>query len=81
MVGGEQDLSHQSPHMAAPHRIQGSPPQARAIAVHHLDCPWRPADIAQREGRILRQGNRNPEVEILRYVTEHSFDAYRVADR
>jgi N12 class adenine-specific DNA methylase len=54
----------------------GTNVQARAIALHHLDCPWRPADIAQREGRILRQGNLNPEVEILRYVSEGSFDAY-----
>ena len=50
--------------------------QARAVALHHLDCPWRPADIDQREGRILRQGNQNPEVEIYRYVVERSFDAY-----
>lgn len=50
--------------------------QARAIALHHVTAPWRPADIAQREGRILRQGNQNPEVEIFRYVTEHSFDEY-----
>ena len=50
--------------------------QARAVALHHLDCPWRPADIAQREGRILRQGNLNPEVEVIRYVSEGSFDAY-----
>jgi N12 class adenine-specific DNA methylase len=50
--------------------------QARAIALHHLDCPWRPADIEQREGRIVRQGNQNPEVQILRYVVERSFDAY-----
>lgn len=50
--------------------------QARAIALHHLDCPWRPADIEQREGRILRQGNQNPEVSIFRYVVERSFDAY-----
>ena len=54
----------------------GTNVQARAIALHHLDCPWRPADIAQREGRILRQGNLNPEVEIVRYVSEGSFDAY-----
>ena len=54
----------------------GTNVQARAIALHHLDCPWRPADIAQREGRILRQGNLNPEVEIIRYVSEGSFDAY-----
>lgn len=50
--------------------------QARAVALHHLDCPWRPADVEQREGRILRQGNHNQEVSILRYVTEGSFDAY-----
>ena len=50
--------------------------QARAIALHHLDCPWRPADIEQREGRILRQGNLNDEVEVLRYVTESSFDVF-----
>jgi hypothetical protein len=54
----------------------GTNVQKRAIALHHLDCPWRPADLAQREGRIVRQGNENPEVEILRYVTERSFDAY-----
>ena len=50
--------------------------QDKLIALHHLDCPWRPSDIEQREGRILRQGNQNPEVEIYRYVTEGSFDAY-----
>lgn len=50
--------------------------QARAIALHHVTAPWRPADIAQREGRILRQGNQNDEVQIFRYVTEHSFDEY-----
>jgi N12 class adenine-specific DNA methylase len=50
--------------------------QARAVALHHLDCPWRPADIDQREGRILRQGNQNPQVEMYRYVVERSFDAY-----
>ena len=54
----------------------GTNVQFRAIALHHLDCPWRPADVAQREGRILRQGNHNPEVQILRYVTEKSFDGY-----
>jgi N12 class adenine-specific DNA methylase len=54
----------------------GTNVQFRAIALHHLDCPWRPADVAQREGRILRQGNHNPEVQILRYVTERSFDGY-----
>jgi N12 class adenine-specific DNA methylase/SAM-dependent methyltransferase len=50
--------------------------QLRMYALHHLDCPWRPADVQQRDGRILRQGNANPEVRILRYVTEGSFDAY-----
>lgn len=50
--------------------------QSRLIALHHLDVPWRPADMVQREGRILRQGNRNPVVYIYRYVTEGSFDAY-----
>jgi hypothetical protein len=46
------------------------------VALHHLDAPWRPRDIEQREGRILRQGNTNKEVQIFRYVTEGSFDAY-----
>jgi len=50
--------------------------QARAVALHHIDCPWRPADIEQREGRVLRQGNQNAEVGIYRYVVEGSFDAY-----
>ena len=50
--------------------------QARAVALHHLDCPWRPADIEQREGRIIRQGNQNRVVHVLRYVTEGSFDPY-----
>jgi N12 class adenine-specific DNA methylase len=50
--------------------------QDRLIALHHLDVPWRPADMTQREGRILRQGNRNPLVFIYRYITEGSFDAY-----
>lgn len=50
--------------------------QDKLITLHHLDCPWRPSDIEQREGRILRQGNQNEEVEIYRYVTEGSFDAY-----
>ncbi|MBE6630886.1 MAG: hypothetical protein E7624_08580 [Ruminococcaceae bacterium] len=48
----------------------------KLIAIHHLDVPWRPADMTQREGRILRQGNSNREVQIFRYVTEGSFDAY-----
>jgi N12 class adenine-specific DNA methylase len=50
--------------------------QARAVALHHLDCPWRPADLEQRDGRALRQGNQNPEIQILRYVVEQTFDAY-----
>lgn len=50
--------------------------QDKLIAVHHLDVPWRPADMTQREGRILRQGNENKKVEIFRYITEGSFDAY-----
>jgi hypothetical protein len=54
----------------------GTNVQTRAVAMHHLDAPWRPADIEQREGRILRQGNQNPEVRVLRYVTEGSFDTY-----
>ncbi|TKG61547.1 helicase-related protein [Prauserella endophytica] len=54
----------------------GTNVQARAVALHHMDCPWRPADLAQRDGRIIRQGNLNPNVRILRYVTEGSFDGY-----
>src|SRR5260370_903578 len=54
----------------------GTNVQERLIALHHLDAPWRPADVEQREGRILRQGNTNPVVQIYRYVTEGSFDAY-----
>ncbi len=50
--------------------------QSKLIALHHLDVPWRPADMIQREGRILRQGNENKKVEIYRYITEGSFDAY-----
>ena len=50
--------------------------QDKLIALHHLDVPWRPADMTQREGRILRQGNTNPQVYIYRYITEGSFDAY-----
>lgn len=50
--------------------------QNRAVALYHMDCPWRPSDIAQREGRILRQGNQNKEVGVVRLVTEKSFDAY-----
>ncbi len=54
----------------------GTNVQARLLALHHLDAPWRPADVEQREGRILRQGNRNASVQIYRYVSEGSFDAY-----
>jgi N12 class adenine-specific DNA methylase len=54
----------------------GTNVQRRLAALHHLDAPWRPRDIEQREGRILRQGNLNTEVRIFRYVTEGSFDAY-----
>lgn len=54
----------------------GTNVQDRLIALHHLDVPWRPSDIEQQEGRILRQGNRNPKVKIFRYVTEGTFDSY-----
>ncbi len=54
----------------------GTNVQERLVALHHLDAPWRPADVEQREGRILRQGNKNSSVQIYRYVTEGSFDAY-----
>jgi N12 class adenine-specific DNA methylase len=54
----------------------GTNAQTKLVALHHLDAPWRPADIQQREGRILRQGNENKSVHIFRYVTEGSFDAY-----
>lgn len=54
----------------------GTNVQARAIALHHVDCPWRPADVEQRDGRIRRQGNQNPEIGIYRYVVEGSFDGY-----
>ena len=50
--------------------------QDRLVALHDLDCPWRPGDLEQRSGRIIRQGNRNKEVHIYRYVTESTFDAY-----
>ena len=50
--------------------------QTRLIALHHIDVPWRPSDIEQQEGRILRQGNRNERVKIFRYVTENTFDSY-----
>jgi hypothetical protein len=54
----------------------GTNVQKRLVALHHLDAPWKPAEVEQREGRILRQGNTNEEVAIYRYVTEGSFDAY-----
>ena len=54
----------------------GTNVQDKLIALHDLDCPWRPSDLAQRLGRIVRQGNKNPEVEIFRYVTEGTFDSY-----
>ncbi len=54
----------------------GTNVQDRLIAMHDLDCPWRPGDLAQRAGRIVRQGNRNPEVHIYRYVTDGTFDSY-----
>lgn len=54
----------------------GTNVQQKLIALHHMDCPWRPADLQQREGRIIRQGNENPEVEIYTYVTENTFDSY-----
>ena len=54
----------------------GTNVQERLVALHHLDAPWRPADVEQREGRILRQGNQNKTIQIYRYVTEGSFDAY-----
>ncbi len=54
----------------------GTNVQKRLVALHHLDAPWKPAEVEQREGRILRQGNQNEEVAVYRYVTEGSFDAY-----
>lgn len=54
----------------------GTNVQDRLVALHHLDVPWRPSDIEQQEGRILRQGNQNAEVDIYRYITEGTFDAY-----
>ncbi|HCX85946.1 MAG TPA: hypothetical protein DHV14_12600 [Micrococcales bacterium] len=53
----------------------GTNVQDRAVALHHMDCPWRPADLEQREGRILRQGNQNRQVEVINYVTEGTYDA------
>ncbi|MBT3072036.1 hypothetical protein KKP04_14330 [Rhodomicrobium sp. Az07] len=55
----------------------GTNVQRQLVAMHHLDAPWRPADVEQRDGRILRQGNLNSEVEIIRYITLRSLDAYR----
>lgn len=54
----------------------GTNVQNKLIALHDIDCPWRPSDLEQRSGRIIRQGNENPDVEIYRYVTEETFDAY-----
>jgi hypothetical protein len=54
----------------------GTNVQKQLKALHHLDCPWRPSDLQQRDGRILRQGNENPEVEVIRYITQDTFDAY-----
>jgi SNF2 family DNA or RNA helicase len=54
----------------------GTNVQQKLIALHHLDTPWRPADLQQREGRIVRQGNENTEVDIYTYVTENTFDSY-----
>ena len=54
----------------------GTNAQQKLVALHHLDCPWRPSDLQQREGRIIRQGNENSEVDIYTYVTENTFDSY-----
>ena len=54
----------------------GTNVQKKLVALHHLDCPWRPSDLQQREGRIIRQGNENNEVDIYTYVTENTFDSY-----
>ena len=54
----------------------GTNAQTKLIALHHIDCPYRPADLEQRNGRIIRQGNNNPEVQIYQYITRQSFDAY-----
>ena len=54
----------------------GTNVQTKLVALHHLDCPWRPSDLQQREGRIIRQGNENPQVDIYTYVTENTFDSY-----
>src|SRR5699024_11578294 len=52
----------------------GTNVQRRAVALHHVDCPWRPADLEQREGRIIRQGNQNEAVELYAYATDNTFD-------
>src|SRR5207244_11034264 len=57
-------------------RGTGTNVQKRLVALHHLDAPWKPAEVEQREGRILRQGNENEEVAVYRYVTTGAFDAY-----
>ena len=54
----------------------GTNVQDKLIALHHLDCPWRPSDLEQREGRIIRQGNENKDVHVFRYMTESTFDSY-----
>ena len=54
----------------------GTNAQRKLIALHHMDCPWRPSDLQQREGRIIRQGNENSKVDIYTYVTENTFDSY-----
>jgi len=61
---------------STPRMGAGTNVQKKLIALHHLDVPWRPSDLQQRDGRILRQGNENPEVQVIRYVTEGTFDAY-----
>ncbi len=57
-------------------QLTGTNFQKRLVALHHLDAPWKPAEVEQSEGRILRQGNENDEVAIYRYVTTGSFDSY-----
>ena len=59
----------------------GTNVQKKLVALHHLDCPWRPSDLQQREGRIIRQGNENNEVDIYTYVTENTFDKMCIRDR
>ena len=61
---------------STPRMGAGTNVQDKLIALHDLDCPWRPRDLEQRSGRIIRQGNQNPEVQIYRYVTEGTFDSY-----